>query len=123
MIHIRHAPKTPWSARLAIFYYRMRAAFILWRQRERAGLSTAAAARLVGIDRRKLRRYECGLESPPLCVIHALLTAYNAEPSAILFFCTIPFPAPSLSQWIRWRWRGLALLLSDDATKGYSLKF
>ena len=77
--------------RIVIFYYGALGAFVLWRQRRRARLSIESASRLVGIEAPLLRRYEWGLEPPPLSTIHALLSVYRAEDKAVFFFCTVPF--------------------------------
>ena len=69
---------------------RMRVAWILWRQRLRAGLSLNEAARLCELPEEQVRNFELGLESPPLCYVSRLLRAYNADTDAILFFCCYP---------------------------------
>ena len=89
------------TAFVMVFYFRMRAAWILWQQRRKAGLAAHYAAACVGIDEWKLRRYELGIDSPPLRTIHRLLTRYNADEAAIFFFCTIPFPAPGIYRFAR----------------------
>jgi transcriptional regulator with XRE-family HTH domain len=87
--------------RLAVFYYRVRCAHILWRQRRRAGLGLDEAAAKARITSAALKRYELGQVSPPLCIISALLTAYKAEESAIMAFCMMPVPVRGLGWWLK----------------------
>jgi hypothetical protein len=97
----RTQQKISMGTSLVIFYFRLRAAFVLWHQRKRAGLGIQVAASAINVDWRILRQYELGRKSPPLTVIHALLTHYRADEFAVLFFCTIPLPAPGLGWWFR----------------------
>lgn len=83
-----------------IFYFKIKAAWVLRQQRRRAGISLQDAAHLVNIDSRKLLRYELGLQSPPLRTIYGLLRGYEAEDSAVLFFCTARLPAPALTHYV-----------------------
>ncbi|MCB9073338.1 MAG: helix-turn-helix domain-containing protein [Bdellovibrionaceae bacterium] len=69
---------------------RMRVAWVLWTQRLKAGLSLSEAASLCQIPEEKIRRFEIGLISPPLCYVARMLTAYNADDDTILFFCCQP---------------------------------
>jgi transcriptional regulator with XRE-family HTH domain len=98
-------PFSGWTTKPIILYYGVRVAFVLWRQRRRARLSIESAASLAGIDVPLLRCYECGLKSPPLFTIHALLSAYQAEDTAVFFFCTIPISTSFSGDWLN-RLRG-----------------
>lgn len=69
---------------------RMRVAWILWRQRLRAGLTLAEASKMTELSEKKVRSFELGLVSPPLCYVARLLAAYKANDEAILFFCCQP---------------------------------
>lgn len=89
------------GAQLLIRAYGIRAAFVLWRARRKAGLSLGSAAKAVRIRSAQLRRFELGRESPPCRLIYALLNLYEADEAAIFFFCTIPRPMESLGQWAR----------------------
>jgi hypothetical protein len=69
---------------------RMKVAWILRRQRLRAGLSLKEASNLAQLPKEKVRSFEIGLVSPPLYCVARLLRAYNADENAILFFCCQP---------------------------------
>lgn len=88
-----HRTKRDPTAFLMAFYFRMKAAWVLWRHRKKAKLPAHDAASRIGIDAWELRRYELGIENPPLQTIQRLLTQYNAEESTIFFFCTISLPS------------------------------
>ena len=110
----RNVPAGGWSAKLVIFWYCVRVACILRQQREHARLSLEEAAQLARIEPHLLWRYEHNLESPPFRLIDTLLTMYQAEESAILFFCTFPAPAPSLWKWLHLSWRRIWFSLKQE---------
>jgi len=68
----------------------MKVAWILWRQRQKAGLSLKETSRITELSAEKVRSFELGLVSPPLCCVARLLRAYDADEGAILFFCCQP---------------------------------